>query len=174
MQDVSGTITKVVPDTPVMPPPALSAPPPDNGTISKEILRAGDEIVARMVEGLKAEMVAAPAPGAERVIVPEADHLPEAPEVKRVVADRKPTTEELTAFRERYEKLAIDLQMAGLVAEAGQTAARRVRVWFLAKAGCEGKHLTFNLWTSILGFMDQKIASDGIKGLVELITKETV
>ena len=120
-----------------------------------------------------APQLAAPSTAAATVSEEVTPVVAPAPVPVPVEADRKPTTEELTAFRSRYEKLVIDLQMNGVIAGSGQTAAKRIRTWFLEKAGCEGKDLTFNKWRDTLGHMDLGVAAMGVKGLADQILKET-
>jgi len=159
VQDLSGTVTKVVPDAPQVSAPQLTAPATAAATTPTEvissidpmIIEAGRQMAQRGHETFIAPLLAAAA----------------------AEADRKPTTEEITEFRKRYEKLVIDLQMNGVIAAPGQTAAKRIRTWFLQKAGCDGRDLTFGKWRDTLGFMEQGVASEGIKGLVVRVLKET-
>jgi len=137
VQDLSGTITKIVPDAALA--PQLAAPVTAAAAESTEVT----------------PFVSAPPPSPFEV------------------SDRKPTTEELTEFRKRYEKLALDLQMSGVIASVGQTAPKRIRTWFLKRAGVDGKDLTFNKWRETLGFMEQSVTAVGIKGLADRILKET-
>lgn len=87
--------------------------------------------------------------------------------------DRKPTTEELNSFRERFNMYCNrTLPEAGLLAATGTRSTNMVKKWFLDKAKVSAsRDLTYLQWFDTLAFMDQAVAAGETKRLVETVTE---